>query len=73
MYIKLTNANPKFLDKKLLLKKDLIVSVYEGSIIWDNNDPVEENVTLVFVPPHGEWRVKESVEEVLMLLEPSIV
>ena len=72
MYIELTNANPKFLNKKLLLKKDLIVSVYEGSIIWDQKNPIEDNVTLVFMPPHGEWQVKECVEEIIRRLRMNL-
>jgi hypothetical protein len=72
MYIGLTNANPKFLNKKLLLKKDLIVSVYEGSIVWDEENPIEESVTLVYMPPHGEWRVKESVDEIVRRLKMNL-
>ena len=72
MYIELTNANPKFAGKKLLIKKDLIVSVYEGFIIWDNENPIEETVTIVFVPPHGEWRVKESVDEIVRRLRMNL-
>ena len=69
MYIELTNANPKFEGKKLLIKTDLIMSVYEGFIIWDNENPIEETVTIVFVPPHGEWRVKESVKEIIVKMQ----
>ena len=63
MYIKLTNANPNFLGKPILLKKDLIVSVYEGTLTHE--DESVESVTYVFAPPHGEWQVKESVDDVL--------
>jgi len=69
MYIKLTNANPNFLGKPILLKKDLIVSVYEGTVTHE--DESVESVTYVFVPPHGEWQVKENVEEVLRSLRIS--
>jgi hypothetical protein len=72
MYIELTNANPKFAGKKLLIKKDLIVSVYEGFIIWDEKTPIEETVTIVFVPPHGEWRVKESIDEIVRRLRMNL-
>jgi hypothetical protein len=72
MYIELTNANPKFLNKKLLLKKDLIVSVYEGFVVWDDENPIEESVTLVYMPPHGEWRVKESVDEIVRRLRMNL-
>ena len=66
MFIKLTNANPAFSGKPLLIKKDLIVTVYEGTLAHEDT-PTEE-VTYVFVPPHGEWQVRESVEEVLRSL-----
>ena len=66
MFVKLTNANPVFAGKPLLLKKDLIVTVYEGTLTHE--DTSIEAVTYVFAPPHGEWQVKESVDEVLKLL-----
>jgi hypothetical protein len=70
MYIKLTNANPNFINKPVLLKKDLIVSVYEGTVTSDDGEEGEivENITYVFVPPHGEWQVQESVETILAML-----
>jgi hypothetical protein len=69
MFIKLTNANPNFLGKPILLKKDLIVSVYEG--VLTHEDASVESVTYVFAPPHGEWQVKESVDDVLESLRIS--
>jgi len=66
MFVKLTNANPAFSGKPLLIRKDLIVTVYEGTLTHE--DTSTESVTFVFAPPHGEWQVKESVEEVLRSL-----
>jgi hypothetical protein len=66
MFIKLTNANPAFAGKPLLIKKDLIVTVYEGTLTHE--DGSIEPVTCVFAPPHGEWQVQESVAEILNML-----
>jgi len=70
-YIKLTNANPNFLGKPILLRKELIVSVYEGTISSGVDDSIVETITYIFVPPHGEWQVKESVNDVLAKLRGS--
>jgi hypothetical protein len=66
MFIKLTNANPAFAGKPLLIRSDLIVTVYEGMLTHE--DGSVETITYVFAPPHGEWQVKESVDEVLNML-----
>jgi hypothetical protein len=34
----------------------------------DGNVTEKEEVTLVFVPPHGTWEVEETHEQVLALL-----
>ena len=55
MFIKLTNASPVHRGKAVAIKKDLIVSVYRNAIVRD--DGLVEEVTHVFVPPHGTWEI----------------
>jgi len=66
MFIKLTNMAPDFKGMSFLIKKDLIVSVFSSKV--DRENGVREDVTLVFVPPHGTWEVSETVEEIQDLL-----
>jgi hypothetical protein len=66
MFINLTNASPDHRGKPVAIRKDLIVSVF-GNAVPREDGSIEE-VTLVFVPPHGSWEVKESYSEVLAKL-----
>jgi hypothetical protein len=66
MFIKLTNANKDFFGKPILLRKEVIVTVYNN--IRVNEDSSIEEVTFVFAPPHGEWQVQESVEQIHEML-----
>jgi hypothetical protein len=68
MFIKLTNASPQFKGEPVVLKKDLVVSVYKGEVARNEDASERETVTLVFVPPHGTWEVEETVELVHQLL-----
>ena len=67
MFITLTNASPAFRDQKIAIKKDLIVTVYRNTAVRE--DSTVEEVTYVFVPPHGTWEVAETLEEVMDLLK----
>jgi len=66
MFIKLTNAAPAFRGKKIVINKSSIVTFHRGEAVRD--DFIEE-VTYVFVPPHGTWEVEETVEEILELID----
>jgi len=67
MFIKLTNASPAFRGREIAIKKDLIVTVHRNTAIRE--DETVEEVTYVFVPPHGTWEVTETLEEVLEQLK----
>jgi len=77
MFILLTNASPPFRGKPLIIKKDIVVTVFETEVeqpITPSDDnvvelPHKEKVTAVFCGPVGAWYVKEPVEEVYKLLE----
>jgi hypothetical protein len=73
MFITLTNASPAFVGKKITLNKTQIVSVRRGDTVRaadeDGNVTETEEVTFVFVPPHGTWEVQESHEAVIELLK----
>lgn len=69
MFIKLTNASPNYANKPIILKKELIVSVYEGTVAEEVDGVVTEKpVTCVYGPPHGEWQVMESIDQVFKLI-----
>jgi len=72
MFITLTNASPQNKGKKITLNADLIVSIWRGEVVRtmdDDGTAIErEEVTLVYIPPHGTWEVEETHEEVLALL-----
>ena len=63
MFINLTNAAPEHRGKPVAIRKDLIVSVFGNAV--PREDGTSEEVTLIFVPPHGSWEVAESYTEVL--------
>jgi hypothetical protein len=67
MFITLTNASPAFRGRSIAIKKDLIVTIHRNTVIRE--DETVEEVTYVFVPPHGTWEVTETVDEVLELLK----
>ena len=72
MFITLTNASTAFKGRKISINKSQIVSITRGEAVRavDENGTVtdKEEVTFVFVPPHGTWEVEESHEAVLALL-----
>ena len=72
MFITLTNANPALLGKKITINKQAIVTVWRGDAVRavdaDGTVTETEEVTFVFVPPHGTWEVEESHDEVIEML-----
>jgi len=72
MFITLTNASPAHKGKKITINKTQIVSVWRGDAVRaadeDGTVTEREEVTFVFVPPHGTWEVEETHEEILALL-----
>lgn len=73
MFITLTNASPAFAGKKITINKSQIVSVWRGDALRasldDGTATDTQEVTFVFVPPHGTWEVSETHEEVIELLK----
>jgi hypothetical protein len=65
MFIKLTNARPEFLNEPIAINADLIVSIFKSTVTRPTGEIVE--VTMVFIPPHGNWEVMESVDAVIAL------
>jgi hypothetical protein len=76
MFIKLTNASPQFRDNPVILKKDIIITVFSTEIdIGDTNIDKnivdvfsKEQVTVLFCGASGTWHVKETVDEVFEML-----
>ena len=66
MFVKLTNASPAHRGKKLLIKKDLIVTVHRQ--VGVREDGTVDEVTFIFAPPHGTWEVEEDLDEIELLL-----
>jgi len=65
MIIILTNTSPAFKGLPVLLNTDFIVSVHRGFVSRDDEQKTVEEVTYVFCPPHGNWEVQESVEDII--------
>jgi hypothetical protein len=69
MFVTLTNASPLHRGNPIAIKRDLIVTAYSNTQVRD--DGSIDDVTFIFVPPHGTWEVLEKYDEVLaMLNEP---
>ena len=68
MFIQLTNMSVQHRGKSVLLNSSLIVSITRVEVVRDEVTGSSESVTHVFIPPHGTWEVRESLEEILSLL-----
>jgi hypothetical protein len=71
MFIKLTNASPQHRGNPVMLQSDGFVSVHEAIAQREGSDVLEQ-VTYIFVPPHGTWEVQETVDEILTKLNQKI-
>ena len=73
MFITLTNASPAHKGKKITINQTQIVSIWRGdaprAVDEDGTVTEREEVTFVFVPPHGTWEVEETHEAVIELLK----
>ena len=69
MFITLTNVSPEFRGRKFAIKKDLVVSIYENTVIRDDELQTVEDVTFVYAPPHGTWEVSETLDKVVEMLK----
>ena len=72
MFITLTNASPAHKGKSISINSAHVVTVWRGeaqrAVDADGTVTVTEEVTYVFVPPHGTWEVEESAAEVVAML-----
>lgn len=66
MFIKLTNASRDFQGDPIILNSNSVVSVFRSTIEDADSDP--RTVTFVHCPPHGNWQVSETVDEIADLL-----
>lgn len=67
MFIKLTNAAEQLSGQDILVNFDMVVSVLQG--VRRDSDNNEEKITLLFIPPHGTWEVKETPEQIMKLMK----
>jgi len=63
MLLILTNANATHSGQELAINTDLILSIVRDTVTRE--DGVIEEVTCLFIPPHGTWEVRESVAEIV--------
>lgn len=72
MFITLTNASPKFKGQSITINSEHIVTLWRGDAPRATSPEGEitesDNVTFIFVPPHGTWEVEEQPEEITTLL-----
>ena len=72
MFITLTNASPKFKGQSITINSEHIVTMWRGdaprTVTPEGEITETENVTLIFVPPHGTWEVEETPEHIATLL-----
>lgn len=69
MFITLTNASPVYKDEPIVINADHIISMWRGIAVRGVNEETgevteKEEVTFIFVPPHGTWEVKDSVADI---------
>jgi len=66
MFIHLTSASTEFNNKPLALNTDVIVSMIMDDVT--NPDGSIDRKTFIFCPPYGTWEVRESVDEILAMI-----
>jgi hypothetical protein len=66
MFVTLTNANPMHRGNPVSLRRDLIVSVYSDTQVREDN--TVNQVTFIFLPPHGTWEVEETFDQVMDII-----
>ena len=70
MIIKLTNTHPTFKGQPVLLNTDFFVSVHRGFATRGEGDSSAlEEVTYIHCPPHGNWEVNETPEQIYDLIK----
>jgi hypothetical protein len=65
MFVQLTNMSVQHRGRPIVLNSSMIVSMMTSEVVRDEASGSSESVTHVFIPPHGTWEVKETVEEIL--------
>ena len=65
MFAQLTNMSVQHRGRPIVLNSSMIVSMMRSEVVRDEASGSSESVTHVFIPPHGTWEVKETVEEIL--------
>jgi len=74
MFITVTNGHSDHRGKKLVIRKDIIRSVYSSEVRpekeeeEDNVTTIYETVTVIFCGELGTWYAQESVEEIAEML-----
>jgi hypothetical protein len=70
MFVKLTNMAEKFNGEPLVIKKDVIISVYSGTI--ESPDAPKDSNLLIsktyIYSANCSWEVRETVDQVFELL-----
>ena len=66
MFITLTNAAEKHKDDPIVLNVNSIVSISRGNRV--SEDKEVEELTYIYMPPHGTWEVQETPEQILKLI-----
>jgi hypothetical protein len=68
MFITLTNASPAYPNEPIIINFAHVISMWRGKAVrgMDDDGAVTstEEVTFIFVPPHGTWEVKDTIEEI---------
>ena len=70
MFIKLTNANTQNTGMPVIINTAMVVSINRAVIT--NEDGTIEEKTILFVPPHGNWEVKETLDEVMAAINSTL-
>jgi hypothetical protein len=67
MIIQLTNSTELLKGKAILINTEMMLSAYRAARLgsYSTND----EVTYIFCPPHGNWEVSETPEEIMALIK----
>jgi hypothetical protein len=66
MFITLTNAKVDLKGEPVILNTESIVSITRGTRVAE--DKTVEEVTYVYMPPHGTWEIEETLDEILKII-----
>jgi hypothetical protein len=67
MFLTLTNSNSTQPGEAISINMSMVVTMNRATVMQE--DGTELAKTYLFIPPHGTWEVKETLGEIMTMLD----